>query len=70
MERDADESCAAYHARGQMLSIRVLRILRAGGTAALDGRSWPRGGYPTFVLETGGRLAGRRDRAGRPAEIA
>jgi hypothetical protein len=51
MERDAHESCAAYYARAQVLSIRVLRILRAGGTAALEVRYWPRGGYSTFVLD-------------------
>ena len=32
-------------------SIRVLRILRGGGTAALEVRYWPRGGYSTFVLD-------------------
>jgi len=51
MERDAHESCAAYYARAQVLSIRVLRILRTGGTAALEVRYWPRGGYSTFVLD-------------------
>ena len=51
MERDAHESCAAYYARAQVLSIRVLRILRAGGTAALEVRCWPRGGYSTLVLD-------------------
>jgi hypothetical protein len=39
------------YARAQVLSIRVLRILRASGTAALEVRYWPRGGYSTFVLD-------------------
>jgi hypothetical protein len=50
MERDAQESCAAYYGRAQVLSIRVLRILRAGATAAIEIRYFPRGGYSTFVL--------------------
>ena len=50
MERDAHESCAAYYASAQALSIRVLRILRLGATAAIEIRYFPRGGYSTFVL--------------------
>ena len=50
MERDAHESCAAYYGRAQVLSIRVLRILREGATAAIEIRYFPRGGYSTFVL--------------------
>ena len=50
MERDAHESCAAYYASAQVLSIRVLRILRLGATAAIEVRYFPRGGYSTFVL--------------------
>ena len=49
MERDAHESCAAYYARAQVLSVRV-RILRLGATAAIEVRYFPRGGYSTFVL--------------------
>jgi hypothetical protein len=52
MERDAHESCAAYYARAQVLSIRVLRILREGATAALEVCYWQRGGYSTFVLSS------------------
>jgi hypothetical protein len=52
IEGDAHESCTAYYARAQVLSIRVLRIiLRTGATAALEVRYWPRGGYSTFVLD-------------------
>jgi hypothetical protein len=50
MERDAPWSCAAYYGRAQVLSIRVLRILREGATAAIEIRYFPRGGYSTFVL--------------------
>ena len=50
MERDAHESCAAYYASAQVLSVRVLRILREGATAAIEVRYFPRGGYSTFVL--------------------
>ena len=50
MERDAHQSCAAYYGRAQVLSIRVLRILREGATAAIEIRYFPRGGYSTFVL--------------------
>ena len=50
MERDAHESCAAYYGRAQVLSIRVLRILHEGATAAIEVRYFPRGGYSTFVL--------------------
>ena len=50
MERDAQESCAAYYASAQVLSIRVLRILREGATVAIEIRYFPRGGYSTFVL--------------------
>jgi hypothetical protein len=51
MERDAHESCTAYYARAQVLSIRLLRVLRTGVTAALEVRYWPHGGYSTFVLD-------------------
>jgi len=51
MERDAHESCTAYYASAQVLSIRVLRILRLGATAAIEIRYFPRGGYSTFVLD-------------------
>ena len=50
MERDAHKSCTAYYANSQVLSIRVLRILRLGATAAIEIRYFPRGGYSTFVL--------------------
>jgi hypothetical protein len=50
MERDAHESCSAYYAGAQVLSIRVLRILRLGATAAIEIRYLPRGGYWTSVL--------------------
>lgn len=50
MERDAHKSCAEYYASAQVLSIRVLRILRLGATAAIEIRYFPRGGYSTFVL--------------------
>ena len=51
MVRDARESCAAYDASAQVLSIRVLRILRVGATAAIAIRYFPRGGHSTFVLD-------------------
>jgi hypothetical protein len=50
MERDAHESCTACYARAQVLSIRLLRVLRTVATPALEIRYWPRGGYSTFVL--------------------
>jgi len=51
MERDVHESCTAYYACAQVLSIRLLRVLRTGATAALEVLHWPRGGYSTFVLD-------------------
>jgi hypothetical protein len=51
LERDVHQSCAAYYTRVQVLSIRILRLLQSGGTAALEVRYWPRGGYTTFVLD-------------------
>ena len=51
MQRDAHESCAAYYRSAQVLSIRVLRILRLGETAAIEIRYFPRGGCSTFVLD-------------------
>lgn len=50
-ERHAHELCTAYHPRAQVLSIRLLRVLRIGATAALEVRYWPRGRYFTFVLD-------------------
>lgn len=55
MERDAHESCAAYYRSAQVLSVRVLRILQLGETAAVEIRYFPRGGYSTFVLDRVGR---------------
>jgi hypothetical protein len=51
MQRDAHESCSAYYRSAQVLSVRVLRILRFGETAAIEIRYFPRGGYSTFVLD-------------------
>jgi len=51
MQRDAHESCAAYYRSAKVLSVRVLRILRLGGTAAIEIRYFPRSGYSTFVLD-------------------
>jgi hypothetical protein len=51
LEREVHESCASYYARAQVMSIRVLQILRSGNTAAVEIRYWPRGGYTTFVLD-------------------
>jgi hypothetical protein len=51
LEREVHRSCASYYAHAQVLSIRVLQILRSGDTAALEVRYWPRGGYSTFVLD-------------------
>lgn len=51
MQRDAHESCSAYYRSAQVLSVRVLRILRLGETAAIEIRYFPRGGYSTFVLD-------------------
>ena len=50
LERDVHQSCTGYCTRVQVLSIRIFRVLRNGGTAALEVRYWPRGGYATFVL--------------------
>jgi hypothetical protein len=50
MERDALESCSAYYRSAEVLSVRVLRILRVGETAAIEIRYFPRGGYSTSVL--------------------
>jgi hypothetical protein len=50
MERDAHASCTACYARAQVLSIRLLRVLRTGATPALEIRYRPRVGYSTFVL--------------------
>ena len=38
-----------------MLSIRVLKILQSGHTAAVEVRYWPHGGYSTFVLDRAAR---------------
>jgi hypothetical protein len=51
LERDVHQSCTAYYSRVQVLSIRILRVLQSGETAALEVRYWPRGGYTTFVLD-------------------
>ena len=51
LERDVHRSCTAYYSRVQVLSIRVLRVLRSGGTAAVEVRYWPHGGFTTFVLD-------------------
>ena len=51
MQRDAHKSCAAYYRSAQVLSVRVLRILRLGETAAIEVRYFPQGGYSTFVLD-------------------
>jgi len=48
--REVHQSCATYYSHAQVLSVRVLRILRSGATAAVEIRYWPRGGYTTFVL--------------------
>jgi hypothetical protein len=47
---EVHRSCATYYSHAQVLSVRVLRILRSGATAAVEIRYWPRGGYTTFVL--------------------
>ena len=41
----------ATTANAQVLSVRILRILASGATAAVEVRYWPRGGYSTFVLD-------------------
>jgi hypothetical protein len=51
LERDVHRSCTAYYSRVQVLSIRILRVLQSGGTAALKVRYWPHGGFTTFVLD-------------------
>jgi hypothetical protein len=51
IQREAHETCATYYSHARVLSIRVLRILESGATAALEIRYWPRGGYSTFVLD-------------------
>lgn len=50
-EREVHQPCASYYAHAEVLSIRVLQILRSGDTAAVEVRYWPRGGYSTFVLD-------------------
>ena len=49
--REVHRSCASYYGNAQVLSLRVLRILESGATAAVEVRHWPRGGYSTFVLD-------------------
>jgi hypothetical protein len=56
-EREVHRSCSSYYAHAQVISIRVLRILRLGATAAIEIRCFPRGGYSTFVLNR--RTTGR-----------
>jgi hypothetical protein len=51
LEREVHRSCARYYANAQVLSVRILRILESGATAAVEVRYWPRGGYSTFVLD-------------------
>jgi hypothetical protein len=51
IRNEAHQSCATYYRRARVLSIRVLRTLKSGATAALEIRYWPRGGYSTFVLD-------------------
>jgi hypothetical protein len=51
LEREVHRSCASYYANAQVLSVRVLRILASGATAAVEIRYWPHGGYSTFVLD-------------------
>ena len=51
LEREVHRSCASYYGNAQVLSVRVLRILESGATAAVEVRYWPRGGYSTFVLD-------------------
>jgi hypothetical protein len=55
LERETHRSCASYYGNTHVLSVRVLRILRSGRTAAVEIRYWPRGGYSTFVLDRGDR---------------
>ncbi len=49
--RETHRSCTSYYGNAQVLSVRVLRILASGATAAVEVRYWPRGGYSTFVLD-------------------
>ncbi len=51
LEREVHRSCASYYAHADVLSIRVMQILRSGDTAVIELRYWPRGGYSTFVLD-------------------
>ena len=51
LERQIHRSCASYYINAQVLSVRVLRILQSGATAAVEVRYWPRAGYTTFVLD-------------------
>jgi hypothetical protein len=55
LEGEVHRSCASYYSGVQALSVRVLRILESGATAAVEVRYWPRGGYSTFVLDHGTR---------------
>ena len=54
-QRDVHRSCVLYYAHAQVLSIRVLKILQSGHTAAVEVRYWPRGGDSTFVLDRAAR---------------
>jgi hypothetical protein len=51
LERDVHRSCSGYYSEVRVLSVRILRVLQSGATAALEVRYWPRGGYTTFVLD-------------------
>jgi hypothetical protein len=53
LSREVHRSCASYYRNAQVLSVRVLRILKSGATAAVEVRYWPRGRYSTFVLDRG-----------------
>jgi hypothetical protein len=51
LERVAHRPCASYWGSVGPLAVRIVRTLKAGSTAALVVRYWPRGGYGTFVLD-------------------
>jgi hypothetical protein len=55
LEREVHRSCTSYYSGVQALSVRVLRVIESGATAAVEVRYWPRGGYSTFVLDHGSR---------------
>ena len=60
LEREAHRSCASYYANAQVLSVRVLRILASGATAAVETAT----GRAAAIRRS---CSTTRPRAGRPS---